>query len=73
MKQLSENFDTLKAVVYDIAQVGKADPLFIKNLKNEYDNVLGRRLIQKAISSLDVSVSYVDVAEVLMNHGIMII
>lgn len=73
MKKLSENFDTLKAVVYDIAQVGEADPLFIENLKNEYDSILGRRLIQKAIASLGIPVPYADVAEVLMSHEIMII
>jgi len=49
-----ESFYTLQAVIYDIWQTGKADSIFIKNLKNEYDNVIGRSLIIKAIEYLDI-------------------
>ena len=64
--------DTLKAVIYDIDQYGATDPIFMQNLKNEYDNVIGAKLIKQAIQSLGMEVEYKTVMNIFMNSGIRV-
>jgi len=74
MRQLTEqdDFDTLKAVIYDISQYGEADPIFLQNLKREYDGVIGRQLLIQAIEDVGFKLDYKDVMVELMDNGFRI-
>jgi len=71
--KLQENEGSLEAVIYDIFLYGKSDSMMMTNIKNEYDNVIGKSLIMAAVDRLELIVDINDIINQFRKYKIKVV
>jgi hypothetical protein len=71
VKRLFEQ-DNLGAAIYDIFLYGSTDRMIMMNVKREYDNVIGKSLINNKIDQLDLAMDANKVYDELRKYKILV-